>query len=302
MITQKHTKDISIMTSKNKIKNQLILFIGICFLATFSIDFIIHAKGGLEKANLVPLQMLMPALAAITVLLITGQKPVFKNLGFKIPKLKHWLTGTLLILICVLLSYFISALFIPDLFIDAKQINGHILKSGLPVKTDNISINIFTLFALNILVVPIVNLPIFLGEEAGWRAFMMPRLLQITRKYAFIIGGVIWSVWHWPIIAMGHNYPGYPIIGNLLFILFCIPTGYILYFFYKKSGSVFVPALMHGVLNKATMTMLVYCVDEKKIQPLLFGAAGVTGIIIFSIAALMLYTIDKKSKYRQLVH
>jgi membrane protease YdiL (CAAX protease family) len=290
------------MTSKNKIKKQIALFIGICFISTFSIDFIIHAKGGLEKANLVPLQMLMPVFAAIAALLITRQKPVFKNLGFKIPKPKYWLTGTVLILICVLLSYCISAFFIPDLFINAKQINEHILKSGLPAKTENISLNIFTLFALNILVVPIVSLPIFLGEEAGWRAFMMPRLLQITRKYAFIIGGVIWSLWHWPIIAMGHNYPGYPISGNLLFILFCIPTGYILYFFYKKSGSVFVPALMHGVLNKATMTMLVYCVDERKIQPLFFCAAGVTGIAVFSIAALILYTIDKKqSQSRPLV-
>jgi hypothetical protein len=51
---------------------------------------------------------------------------------------------------------------------------------------------------------------------------------------------------------------------------------------------------MHGVLNKATMIMVVYCADENKIQPLYYGAAGITGVVIFSIAALILYTIDKK--------
>jgi membrane protease YdiL (CAAX protease family) len=144
------------------------------------------------------------------------------------------------------------------------------------------------------LIGPVLNLPIFLGEEVGWRAFMMPRLLQKPKKYAFIISGVIWSLWHAPIIAMGHNYPGYPIIGNLLFILFCIPAGYIFYYFYTKSGSVFIPALMHGAMNKATMIMVVYCVDEKKIHPLYDGAAGITGVIVFSVAAFIIYIIDKK--------
>ncbi len=283
---------------KNNPKKQLTLFIVICFTITFIIDLIIYEKGGLENLNLTPLQMLVPALAAIAILVITKDKPIFKNLGFRSFKIKYWLMGTAVILVCVLLSYVVSSFFIKGLFIDTKEIHAHLLRSGIPFKTGNTWINFISFCAINLLIGPIVNLPIFLGEEMGWRAFMMPRLLQLTKKYAFIIAGIIWSLWHGPIIAMGHNYPGYPVIGNLLFILFCIPTGYILYYFYKKSGSVFIPALMHGVMNKATMIMVVYCVDEKKIQPLYHGAAGITGVVVFSLAALVLYVIEKRAVSR----
>ncbi len=280
---------------KNNFRKQLSLFITCCFATTFFIDLVIYKNGGLAKFNLVPFQMLVPALAAILVLWITKDKPVLKSLGFRFFKMKHLLAGSGVIVLCVLLSYVVSSLFIKDLFIGPKELNAHLLRSGIPFKTGSVLFNMSILVGINILIGPVVNLPIFLGEEVGWRAFMMPRLLQYNKKYAFIIGGIVWSLWHGPIIAMGHNYPAYPFLGNLLFILFCIPTGYIFYYFFKKSGSVFIPALMHGVLNKAAMIMVVYCVDEKKIHPLYHGAAGITGVVAFSIVALVLWKIDKSN-------
>jgi len=274
---------------KNIYIKQLTFFIVFCFSATFFIDYIIYTKGGLEKTHLVALQMLMPALTTIIVLTVTKDRPIIKMTGIWLRGLKFWLYGYAIILLCVLLAYLISALFIPGLFNSVKDIQLHILSSGAPVKTANAWFNITGLFTLNTVIAPLVNLPIFLGEEIGWRAFMMPRLLKLFPKYAFVTGGIIWALWHSPIIAMGHNYPGYPIVGSLLFILFCIPAGYVFYYFYKKSGSVVVPALLHGVLNHTTMTMLNFCVDEKKIHPIYFGAAGITGITLLSIAALLIW-------------
>ena len=87
---------------KNNPKKQLTLFIVICFTITFIIDLIIYEKGGLENLNLTPLQMLVPALAAIAILVITKDKPIFKNLGFRSFKIKYWLMGTAIILIYIL--------------------------------------------------------------------------------------------------------------------------------------------------------------------------------------------------------
>ena len=57
-----------------------------------------------------------------------------------------------------------------------------------------------------------------LGEEGGWRGYMMPKLFKITgRKRALIIGGVICGLWHAPLTCIGHNfgtdYPGFPYLG-----------------------------------------------------------------------------------------
>lgn len=47
-------------------------------------------------------------------------------------------------------------------------------------------------------------LPSVLGEEIGWRGFLVPELAKLMSftKVA-LISGLIWSVWHWPIMFMG---------------------------------------------------------------------------------------------------
>ena len=54
---------------------------------------------------------------------------------------------------------------------------------------------------------PIVNIIACLGEEVGWRGFLLPNLLEkFTPIKATLLTGFIWGVWHAPMIAMGYNY------------------------------------------------------------------------------------------------
>ena len=87
--------------------------------------------------------------------------------------------------------------------------------------------------------------------------------------------------WHGVIIALGHNYNGYPVIGNILFVAFCIPVGFLLKIFYQKRGSVFAPAIMHGVINQATTTFVLFGVNEKQIEPLINSPGGIIGIFFY---------------------
>ena len=93
-----------------------------------------------------------------------------------------------------------------------------------------------------------------LGEEIGWRSYLYPRLEKAMGEgKAVIIGGIIWSAWHFPMIYMGHNfgtdYIGAPWTGFLVFTVYCIAVGWIFYFFTKKTGSVWVAAFMHEIHN-----------------------------------------------------
>ena len=78
---------------------------------------------------------------------------------------------------------------------------------------------------------PFINMFISVGEEAGWRGFLYPELTKGFGKVkGWIIGGLIWSGFHYPAIAIGghdygFNYFGAPFLGLVVFTLTCTALG-----------------------------------------------------------------------------
>jgi len=95
-------------------------------------------------------------------------------------------------------------------------------------------------------VLTIVNL---FGEEYGWRGYLQSELFKLGRVRGVLLLGAIWGAWHWPIILMGWNYPGYPLLGLLLMVLWCTVYGVVLSYAVLKSGSVLLAAFLHAVDN-----------------------------------------------------
>jgi uncharacterized protein len=96
---------------------------------------------------------------------------------------------------------------------------------------------------------PLFNTLFALGEELGWRGYLLPKLLPMGQMRAILISGVIWGAWHAPAILQGHNYPGQPILGVFLMVGFCVLFGTILSWIYLRARSPWAPALCHGTLN-----------------------------------------------------
>jgi uncharacterized protein len=51
--------------------------------------------------------------------------------------------------------------------------------------------------------VPILMMPLFWGEEFGWRGYLQIRLLSHSPLKAAIATGFIWAVWHYPPLFLG---------------------------------------------------------------------------------------------------
>ena len=103
--------------------------------------------------------------------------------------------------------------------------------------------------------------PFFLGEELGWRGYLYPKLRAVTgRPAAYVIGGIVWGIWHFPAIIDGLNfgkdYSGYPYVGVLLMCIYCVFTGIIFAWLTEKTNSVFPAAFAHAVNNNATSLII----------------------------------------------
>lgn len=72
---------------------------------------------------------------------------------------------------------------------------------------------------LAVTLAPLANMIPAVGEEAGWRGYMMPRLKErLGLLNGRLLGGIIWGVWHWPLMLLvgyeyGTNYLGAPCWG-----------------------------------------------------------------------------------------
>jgi membrane protease YdiL (CAAX protease family) len=109
--------------------------------------------------------------------------------------------------------------------------------------------------------VPPLSLALFLslGEEFGWRAYLLPKLMPLGPRRAAMVVGAIWGAWHCPAIFLGFNYGlgywGAPVVGPLLFVFVLIFESVFYAWVTQQSGSVWPAALAHGVHNPSTKLM-----------------------------------------------
>jgi membrane protease YdiL (CAAX protease family) len=90
-----------------------------------------------------------------------------------------------------------------------------------------------------------------LGEEIGWRGFLLPRLVQ---QFGFTVGcfvsGCIWAVWHYPgLLWADYNSGTNPRYALTCFTLMVIAMSFILGWLRLRSGSLWPCALLHASHN-----------------------------------------------------
>lgn len=148
---------------------------------------------------------------------------------------------------------------------------------------------------------PFLNMLFGLGEEIGWRGFLYPQLeARFGYRSGNIIGGMIWGMWHWPLIWLigyeyGTNYIGFPVVGMLLFCVITIGLGIICGWLYKKSNCIWLPALFHGSFNAAATIPLVLTYTNARSMRLLGSAPNglISGIPILVFAMILLLRSQK---------
>ena len=90
-----------------------------------------------------------------------------------------------------------------------------------------------------------------LGEELGWRGFLVPQLAKVTSfPRVALISGAIWALWHYPLIL----FAGYHGAGPLWYSIACFTVmvlgiSFLFAWMRLKSGSVWTGMLLHASHN-----------------------------------------------------
>jgi uncharacterized protein len=104
-----------------------------------------------------------------------------------------------------------------------------------------------------VVIAPLINGFFTFGEEFGWRGYLLPKLMPLGGRSAVLILGLIWGVWHWPVIAMGRNYgtnyTGWPWFGMLAMVWFTLVAGVFLAWVTLRSASVWPAVIAHAAIN-----------------------------------------------------
>jgi len=234
-------------------------YVGVVFVLSYAFQAVLYVNGGVNSA-LFPILMVFPALVAIGFSLRT--KEGFRNAGWG---LKRW-------------WYAIPALVIPTVVIVAVAAlcvglgwgtwagkvfrfeGGSVEVGNLPLwpgsHTQGIALfSVTFLVALFVQAVP--GSIITLGEEFGWRGYVQEKLLRgYGLNRGLVLLGVIWGLWHLPIVLMGWNFPNHPVLGGLLLMpIGTVFMGAFLGWIYLRSGSIWMPSLAHAAINLTATTL-----------------------------------------------
>jgi membrane protease YdiL (CAAX protease family) len=279
------------------------IFIAFAFGIAWLVALGLHLTGGLTPTpvTLVALAvgyMGAPALAHILTRLVTreGWQGLYLHPNFK----KGWVYWLICWVAPVIFAYLGMGLFFvlfpqyydPTFSAVTKLMEQSAAATGQTLSAIDPWVIVLSQTLTALLAAPILNAIPILGEEFGWRAYLQPKLMPLGGRKAMLVMGVVWGLWHAPLIAMGHNYgteyPGAPWTGILATVWIMFTLGTFLGWAALRGGSVWPAVIGHGAFNGIAG---IYVFFTQGTPNTLLGpsAAGLIGSWALTVVALIIF-------------
>lgn len=296
---------------------RIILYLAVTFILTFAIEiFVIMPLAGdmdIKKAYMAQLLMagvmFIPALGALFTRLVTKEGFQIKHLMLTVNlkgNLKYyglaWFGFVFLIFFGALLYFVIfPKQFDPGLGYARVMLLAQTGAESIELSDEQIKMVAYIQILTGIFLAPFINFISCFGEEWGWRGYLLPKLLKRFKVIpALLLEGVIWGLWHTPVIIMGHNYGvgywGFPYLGIFAMCIFCTALGIILSYLTIKTKSCIPAVIGHGTMNGLASAGIL-CTSLENPYNVFLGPApvGLIGGAGFILAATgLLYLLYKE--------
>ena len=241
--------------------------------------------------------MFFPMLTALVLQAIDKEKFNKEGLvNFKVswPWLVAWLLPVVIVFACILVNGLLPGV---ELQYNAEQL---IEQQGIPeeqqeaVRSQLSALPAWTMLLSSVFSAMLagitINAIVAFGEEYGWRCYLVDALREVKFWKAALFIGVVWGLWHFPLILMGFNYPNEPYWGVMLMVVLCILLCIIELYFVLKAKTMIVAAIIHGTFNAIAGLVLLFIHGG---NDFLNGMTGLAGFIAMGVTILCIWIYDK---------
>jgi len=131
----------------------------------------------------------------------------------------------------------------------------------------------------------LIATPVLFGEEFGWRGYLQLRLFPESPTVAAIATGIIWGLWHLPVILRGYEFPGNRAVVTAVFCVGTVLISIIFGWLREKSGSIWVTSLAHSATNAigGSLTVLLFADPPRMLFTGYLGILSWVPLGLFSI-------------------
>jgi len=212
-------------------RSQAWIFIVSVLAVSWGFEAFIILNGGVRSFGPLWIVALMCIPGVLSIALRLILKSGFGDVGFRVGKGRYYMYAIAVPLLLALLVGLMSAAF------DIREFS--------PIPSEQL-IQI-TPVLLSVLGLGLIGA---LGEELGWRGFLLPKMMSGDFKSPYLTCGLVWAFWHLPLIAFGDFYQ----TDNALLMAFVYGLGIIaMSFVFSElrvhSGSVWTTAIAHAAHN-----------------------------------------------------
>lgn len=121
------------------------------------------------------------------------------------------------------------------------------------------------------------------GEELGWRGLLLTELAPLGFWNLSLATGVIWGLWHTPLILLGLQFPDEPVLGIGTMIVATVALSPIYTYLTVRAQSVLAATLFHGSFILGVFTS-VFLADGRELVISSFGVVGIVAALVGILA------------------
>lgn len=217
-------------------------------------------------------------------------RPVMRVVGMTL----IGLFGSILL---VIVGVFVSAAF-GLVHLDLVHFSGFERTLETAARGTRLPIAVGLLVLIQLVAVPfgsLVNAFATIGEELGWRGWLLPSLRPLGTWPSLLITGVVWGLWHSPIILLGYDFARPDLLGVLLMVGGCLFLGILIGWLRLRSGSIWPSVFAHAAFNAASGTLALLVAADAKPDP---AVVGPLGLVAWAVMAVVIVVLAVTGQFR----